>query len=205
MVVVANDKNLELADEFGHERLEFPNTYLGDKWNAGYVWGGQNGFDHLMPVGSDSLLDPELILHWLGLDEDLTRIPYSSHYAVVRSDGRRRIDCVVTKGGGGGMMLPKHLLAPLQYRPVEGGRQKGCDGSTLRSVSRFRKVRLVPQDLDHRFAVVALQSSMQITSYDRLFARWGVHEERETPLDDLEPVYGADTVAEVKALYATKP
>src|SRR3990172_2234833 len=63
--IVADDENLDLADEFGFQRVEHPNNYLGAKWNAGYR--AARDFDYVMPLGSDSLLDPALVLAWIEL------------------------------------------------------------------------------------------------------------------------------------------
>jgi hypothetical protein len=200
-VVVACDENLELARQQGFEIRHFPNTYLGRKWNAGYEIGARVvGADWLMPIGSDSLLDPALVLNWLKERRNPRHIPYTSHYAVVRKDGRARLDCVVTKTGGGGMMLPAAMLATVGYRPVSPLRQKGCDGSTLRALAPHGP-KLKAWNV-HPLAVVALQSEQQITSYDKLAARWGVGEETETPIQDLEPVYGPELVRDVKRMYA---
>ena len=198
--IVADDVNLELADEFGFERVEHPNTYLGDKWNAGYRAAGEAGFDYVMPIGSDSLLDPALIEAWLALEPDPVRISWTTHYAVMHRSGERRLDCVVTKGGGGGMMMPLSMLAPLDYRPVEARLQRGCDGSTLRSLALYTDVQMRDTDV-HQLAVAALQSEQQITSYDGLQNRWGVHEETDKPILQLRSVYGAKVMHQVARLY----
>jgi hypothetical protein len=200
--IVADDVNLELADEFGFERVEHPNNYLGAKWNAGYR--AAAGFDYVMPVGSDSLLDPALVLKWLELPPDPRRIPFTTHYSVIHRSGRKRVDCVVTRGGGGGMMLSAEQLAPLQYRPVGANLQKGCDHSTLTAVSAYHTVKLTAVDV-HPLSVVALQSAQQITSYDALATRWGVRQRRgPAAIADLERIYGADVRAQVELLYTPK-
>jgi hypothetical protein len=196
-VIVANDENLDLAAEFGFEAVEHANDFLGAKWNAGYMKAAELGADYMMPVGSDSLVDPELILRWLDLEPDPDRITFTTNYAVVHRDGYKRVNCIVTAGGGGGMMLPKELLQPRRYRPVDSNLQKGCDGSTLRNVNG----RLEPCDL-HALAVVALQSEQQITSYDALSLRWGQHQVRGGgAIGDLQAVYGRETIDAVKTLY----
>ncbi len=203
MVVVADDENIDIAHRLGFTPLEFPNKFLGSKWNAGYRKAANLGADWMMPLGSDSLLDPALVAHWLELEPDDSRVPFTTHYAVVHKTGRYRLDCVVTSGGGGGMMFSREQLEPTGFTPVDGKLQKGCDHSTMLALARTREIRFEPHDV-HSLAIVALQTAVQITSYEGLAKRWGTGQVRgKAAVGQLRRVYGNDLADQVADLYQT--
>src|SRR5574337_351116 len=86
-VVVADDENLDVADELGFGTVRRGNRPLGRKWNDGYQLAGEAGVDFVVPFGSDDWIDPAAILAapLPGPDE----IRCFRRSAVVREDGRR--------------------------------------------------------------------------------------------------------------------
>lgn len=59
-VIVADDDNLELADEFGFDTLDFPNDIgLGARFNAGFQYALDRGADYVVHIGSDDWVHPD--------------------------------------------------------------------------------------------------------------------------------------------------
>jgi hypothetical protein len=59
-VVIADDDNLDIAQEHGFEAIEMPNEPLGEKVNAGFELACREGADYVGFVGSDDWLHADL-------------------------------------------------------------------------------------------------------------------------------------------------
>lgn len=200
-VVIADDENLELAREHGFATVERPNDGLGGKFNAGYLFAAAEGVDYVCPVGSDSWLDPGFIAANLpGVDERV--VVCSPHYAVVRADGRTRLQVHVTAEGGVSMFYPTSILRSCGWQPIPREAPRGCDGYTLKAIRAGGPVefRVVEQ---HPLETVAWQSDQQITSYTALRDKWGVGETHR-PFARLERHYPAELVQAMRDLYADR-
>jgi hypothetical protein len=154
-----------------------------------------------MPVGSDSLLDPALILEWLAADPTQTEIMHTHLYSMIHESGGKRIDCHVGSGGGGGMMLPASMVHQARNQLMEPTLQKGCDHATLRTLGQQSRVEMRPHDV-HQWAIMAVRTGQQITSYDGVLRRWGTHEEYDHPLAPVREFYGERIGEQITALYS---
>jgi len=61
-VIVADDENLDIARGLGFDVVEQDNEWLGRKVNDGFEYAFKHGADYIVPIGSDSWLDPEFLL-----------------------------------------------------------------------------------------------------------------------------------------------
>ena len=73
-VVVADDRNLALAREAGFETVKRDNRWLGSRFNDGIEYAGLHGAEWIVPIGSDSWIDPAYFLPgWDGAVERSTK------------------------------------------------------------------------------------------------------------------------------------
>ncbi len=192
-VVIANDKNLSIAREFGFETINAPNDYLSRRFNDGYQYAGENAFDYVCPIGSDSWIDPRLLT--VLPRPDVMQI--SRHYALVREDGEA-ITPLRLQGryGFACFVLPTRMLEQRSYRPCPEDLQSGCDGALFRGFKQLFVIRRELGPLD----IVAFRSPIQITPYERLVKRHrGV--ERPEPWLWLRKRYPAELVDATEALH----
>src|ERR1051325_10020747 len=61
-VVVADDENLDLARERGFARVEQDNEWLRRRFNDGIEYAAYQGATRIVPIGSDSWIDPDYLL-----------------------------------------------------------------------------------------------------------------------------------------------
>lgn len=198
-VVVADDHNLDIATELGFERVRRDNRYLGRRFNDGYEYAARELLaTHVVPLGSDSWIDPAFLAETIPTQDDTTAI-YSRHYAKIRKDGLQRQQLWVTYIGGVTMCLPTRMLRKSKYRPCGERLPKGCDGSTIRKVREQPGVEFRTHEV-HDLEQVGLCSDKQITRYEDLFARWGVGVASD-PWEGLENVYGTEIVRDAQKFY----
>jgi len=204
-VVVADDENIELANQHGFATVVTKNDYLGRKWNEGYQLAAREGADYVCPVGSDSWLDPEFIISYLNEPWEGRVVVSSRHYSVVHETGRKRGQFLVEYEGGTTMFFSTESIRHCRYRPVRERIQSGCDGSTLQSLNLPGKPTFLINEA-HQLETVAFQTSPQITSYDNLVKRWGVGEttNQAKVFTDLEAHYPKPLVDEMRVLYKAR-
>jgi len=174
-VVIADDENLDAAQEFGFETIASPNDFLSRRFNDGYQYAGENGFDYVCPIGSDSWIDPRLLER---LPDRVMQV--SRNYAIVREDGRR-IAQLKLRGdyGFGCFTMPTRMLRKFRYRPCAENLEKGCDGSLYKALYRDRPPTVTIRELS-ALDIVAFRSEIQITPYERLLKRHSGVELRNT-------------------------
>lgn len=208
--VIADDENLDLAREHGFATVERPNEVtrgrhvveaLGAKFNDGYLFAASEGVDYVCPIGSDSWLDPAFILRYITspfakLDHEVI---YSRHYAVVRPDGKRRAQLLVTYEGGTTMFYPTGALKACGYKPIPDEAKRGCDGHTIASIKAGGEPKFVVCE-NHTLETVSFQSELQVTNYDALIDRWGVGE-TDKPFAGLHDHYPETLVQQVRKFY----
>lgn len=199
-VIVGDDANMEVAEEYGFECVQYPNDRgVGAKFNKGYRHAIRTGeATHVMAIGSDSWLHPDALSDapWtkrgcLGL------IGLSS----VSPFGDERIDLQIKypAGFGVGMVYPSYAIE-------EGGGasahlNSGIDTSTWQRCGRGRVqiefLRNVPQ------GYVNFHSPQEsITDY---YAVRGTHRRHLTtnePWRHLVDAYGEENVRAVQGVYA---
>lgn len=201
LVVVADDDNLDAAEENGFVTIEHENR-LGAKLNAGYQWAAEHGFDYVCAVGNDSWMHPDRF-RWLPAPDALL---CTRNYTVVSPDGAEQAWLKLSYDGGtGSRVIPTRWLAGCGYRPVHDSQTSGCDTATLLAICRNveRAPHLVYTDL-HPYEVVGFQSpDEQITKWGA-WTRHFLHE-MQKPFHGLAAHYPGDLVAAVRDHYAAVP
>lgn len=189
-VVIADDENLDIARGLGFETIERDNRWLGRKFNDGQEWAGRHGADWIVPIGSDSWVDPA---YFLPLPSPrFTRT--SRMYSPVRPD--RLAILRVGKVGAGPHMFHRSLMTRSGFRPAPDEIMRNTDHLTIRGLDR--PPRWQWRDL-HPLQYVGFRVPPFITQYERLVARWGVSESTE-PFEMLAEHYPADLVDRVRAI-----
>lgn len=183
-VVIADDANLDIARGLGFDTVETDNDHgLGRKFNDGYEYAVAQGATWIVPIGSDSWIDPAFFLPLP--TERPTRVRSSHLYAAATYERMVVCNVATERCPAGPYMFHRDLLARANYRPTEDDLYRNLDSSTI---SRLQPFRWVHRD-DHPLQYVGFRHPKQhITSYDRLRDRWGV-EEYTDHWDRLKEVY----------------
>ena len=189
-VVVADDENLDIARGLGFETVERDNTWLGRKFNDGQEWAGKHGADWIVPIGSDSWVDPR---YFLPLPHP-SRTGSSHMYAPVQPD--RLAILRVGQVGAGPHLFHRSSMLRSGFRPAPDRISRNTDHLTIKGLDR--PPRWVWHDV-HPLQYVGFRVPPFITQYDRLLFRWGVSE-RLDPFDALREHYPGDLVDRVEAL-----
>lgn len=191
-VVVADDRNLALAAAAGFETVRRDNRWLGRKFNDGIEYAGRNGAEWIVPIGSDSWIDPAYFLPLPSASETRTSGAYC---AVTRS----RLGVLDVGGNGAGpYMFHRSLLEPSGFRPAEDRRRRGIDGSTIRGILDRG---LDPHWTDYRvhpLQYIGFRGFPLLNSYERLMKRWGTVEHAD-PWEQLARHYPAELVTAARA------
>jgi hypothetical protein len=169
-VVVADDANADTAEELGFDTVRVPNYALGRRFNDGIEYAAQHGADWIVPIGSDSFLDPAYVYP---LPEP--GMMRTSRLYAIAEPGRLGQLRIRSSPGVGPYMIPRTHLPP-SLRPAGDWKKKGVDSSTLRGLRRGLRHEFV--DL-HPWQYVGFRSQPQMNSYDKLYGRLGVAEEHE--------------------------
>jgi len=71
-IIVSDDENLDIAQEYGFPTIEHDNFDLGARFNAGYRYAAAQGADVFVHIGSDDWVHPDAfnVLNEHSLDED---------------------------------------------------------------------------------------------------------------------------------------
>jgi hypothetical protein len=192
-VVVADDANADTAEELGFDVVRVPNYALGRRFNDGIQYAAQHGADWVVPIGSDSFLDPAYLYP---LPEP--GVMRSSRLYAIAEPGRLGQLRIRSSPGVGPYMIPRNHL-PSSLRPAGEGKKKGVDRSTLLGLRHGLHREIVEL---HPWQYVGFRSWPQMNSYDKLYGRLGVAEEHEVA-ERLSEYYPADLVN--RALDACAP
>lgn len=186
----------------GFEWVEHENLPVARKWNAGYAWARRLGCTHVMAVGSDSWLDPEMIAN-VPLHPD--RATAITGLSAFKEDGTERFDLFIRypAGFGVGMIYPMAALGP---EPVEPSKNKGSDSSC------WRRSKLNAGLVDFRKPVKCsylnfASPDVQITPYKNLnvHRRVSLLERRPAHVfGDLRARYDDDLVDLIEGFYAAR-
>jgi hypothetical protein len=189
-VVIADDENLDLARARGFDTVEAPNV-VSDKFNAGMEFAGKHGAEWIVPIGSDSWIDPA---YFLGLRAGTTRT--GQLYCHVTADrlGEARVR---HPAGAGPYVFHRSLLEPSGFRPAKLGLMRRVDSST---VAGLGPIKWLPYHL-HPYQYVGFRVKPFITSYETLMRRWGVAE-HDDPWAILARHYPADLVERARSALA---
>ena len=189
-VVIADDENLDIARGLGCATVEAPNV-VASKFNDGMEYAGKNGADWIVPIGSDSWIDPAFFLPI----PDVTVTRTSALYAAVQH--HRIAQLVVSPKNPDHMAGPyvfhRSLLEPAGFRPSAEDSVM-VDTSTVSGIVRAtgKGVPWKTHDV-HPFQYVGFRVEPMMTSYHSLRRRWLVRE-RPDPWHVLRRYYPADLV-----------
>ena len=189
-VVIADDLNADIADSLGFDVLRKPNYALGRKFNDGIQYAAQHGADWIVPIGSDSFIDPA---YFLPLPKPKV-MRSATLYAIAEPTRLGRCKIRTAKGVGP-YMIPRRFL-PRTYRPANDRLTHGVDGSTLRGLRGPMRRQVV--DL-HPYQYVGFRhhgkdaDHPQINHYDRLYRLIGVGQDKDV-VERLSQHYDADLV-----------
>lgn len=206
-VVVADDENLDVADELGFATVRRRNRPLGRKWNDGYELACSPALNphpatHVIPFGSDDWIDPAFVLQG-GLPER-GHIRCARESAVVREDGSRLARLRIGYPAGDGVRIfHARLFEPFDWRPAAEDASRALDTSVW---SRLKSRPVVPEivyfDL-HPLQIVDFKSpDGQLNTYAACRSHLaGANAETRDPWGTLERVYGAEPVQEMRSVY----
>jgi hypothetical protein len=201
-IVVADDRNLAVAEELGFGTVRQRNAPLGRKLNDGIEFAAMSGVDYVVYLGSDDWVDAALFLDL----PDQGTVRCSRLSAVVREDGRRLAPLKVRYFGGDGVRItPVPLLEAVRFRPAEEDRARAMDASTFtklrRALGRPPDVRYL--DL-HPLQIVDFKSERgQLNDYRGCVSAYANGPETDDPWGELGRIYPAAAVDEIRAAYAT--
>jgi hypothetical protein len=187
-VVIADDANLDIARSCGFEVVERDNRYLGRKFNDGMEYAGTHGATWIVPIGSDSWIDPAYLLPLPEPGETRT----SPLYTVVMAN--RLAELRVKDGRGAGpFMIHRDLLAPCGFRPSKDDLPRGIDTATLRGIRAKGGVIEWRERNLHAYQYVGFRGKPTLSSYGYLKGHHGVRE-RLNPWAVLTAHYPVDLV-----------
>jgi hypothetical protein len=194
-VVIADDANLDLARERGFDTVEQDNEWLGRKFNDGFEYACRNGASRIVPIGSDSWIDPAYFLPMTTLRYTRT----SRSYCVVTADrlGELRVD---DAKGAGPYVLPRLVFRASGFRPAEDEKNHGIDRSTIKGIRP--KPRWLQRDV-HPYQYVGFRGIPHLTPYQTLMDAWGVAE-HTNPWGILAQHYPADLVERARLVLANQ-
>lgn len=186
-VVVADDDTLDVARLLGFDTVRQNNDWLGRKFNDGIEYAAKHGATWIVPIGSDSFVDPA---YFWPLPEDKAQIVRTSQlYAPVELNR-----LAITRVGGqknpaGPHMFHRDLLKWRRFRPMPDQIKRNTDSNTLKALPPFRwEFRDV-----HELQYIGFRAKPYITEYGTLVERWGINEYSD-PWERLAKVYPKDLV-----------
>ena len=178
-----------MARKRGFHVVERDNKWLGRKFNDGMEYAGKHGAEWIVPIGSDSWIDPRYILPLPDPSETRT----SPLYAVVTS--AKIAELRVKDGRGAGpYMFHRSLLEPLGFRPAKDELPRGIDTSTLRGIRSMGLTVNWSERNVHSLQYVGFRCKPYLSSYGYLLGHHGVRE-RVNPARVLSRVYPPSLVA----------
>jgi hypothetical protein len=206
--IIGDDPFFEtLADELGFHWVRSSNHPLGRKWNDGFEAASNAGADHLVPFGSDDVIDLNLLLEPMPSGR---QIRCCRQTAVVSPDGRQIAELAVNYPGGDGVRIwTRETLEQVGFRPANDRRDRGIDGSMndhLLAVTG-RRPEYVYADL-HPLQVIDFKTDTpdQRTS----FRACASGEDRRVPVldvrgdfwDEVAEIHSAEFVDRARAVYS---
>lgn len=196
-VVVADDANLDIARELGFATVKQDNRWLGRKFNDGIEYAYRHGAQWVVPIGSDSWIDP---WYFRELPPDVPDVVRTSRlYAPVEANRLAILEVGGDENPAGPHMFHRDLLAK-RPRPMPDKISQGTDHHTLRSLRPFHWQFQNVQRLQY----IGFRAPPFITKYDNLWQKWGV-KEYDDPWVRLAKVYDADLVERAERVMRLQP
>lgn len=188
-VVIADDENLDTARALGFETVRQNNDWLGRRFNDGIEYAAKYGAEWIVPIGSDSWIDPGYLLPLP--NAHVTRT--SSRYAAVEIDRMAVLEVSNPRNPAGPHMIHRSRLRH-RLRPAVDEIKRGVDSSTIKGL---RNNQWEHRDL-HALQYIGFRHPPLITPYHRLKLHWGVRETSD-PWTELAQVYPIDLVERARA------
>ncbi len=189
-VVIADDENLDIARSLGCHTFERDNEMVGRKFNDGMEYAGKQGAEWIVPIGSDSWIDPAYFLNPTRPRHTRT----SEAYCSVTKDTLAELWVSPNRlaHSAGPYVFHRNLLAPSGFRPsAEDSRM--VDTSTISGIERSvdHPVRWRPYTL-HPFQYVGFRVPPMMTAHASLVRRW--FKSDHEPWSTLARFYPSDLV-----------
>lgn len=202
-VVIADDENLETAQDLGFATVRRDNRALGRKWNDGYQLACDPRYnpepaDYVVPCGSDDWVDPAIFRQLPRPD----RIVAFRQIAVVNEERTRISRLRVGYNGGAGIrIIPRQLIERVGYRPAEEDRKRAIDTSTLAGFYRVlgRQPTVDYADV-HPLQIVDWKSAGEQLNTYAMLRGYRRGEESPDPFGELAGVYPVEAIEEMRAL-----
>jgi hypothetical protein len=192
-VVVADDDNLDTAQKFGFSTVKTNNDWLGRKFNDGIEYALQHGATWVVPIGSDSWLDPWYLRELPPEVPDVVRT--SELYSPVERDRLALLRVGGDANPAGPHCFHRDLLARRKGRPMPDRINRNTDSNTLKALRPFRWQKNDVQPLQY----IGFRVKPYITEYEALWRAWG-QVEHEQPWQMLKRYYDADLVDRAQAV-----
>lgn len=189
-VVIADDENLDIARAAGFATIERDNEALGRRFNDGMEYAANNGAEWIVPIGSDSFIDPAYFLPLPSPDKTRTSAIYAAVTAAELAELR-----VGGHLGAGPRMFHRDLLEPSGFRPAQDSLKRSIDHSTIRGIGSL--IRWERRDL-HPLQYIGFRMAPFITSYSTLVRMWAI-DVHPKPWGMLERRYPPELVARARA------
>lgn len=197
-MIVADDENLETARDLGFAWVERDNRQLGRKINDGYELAGREGFEFMVPFGSDDWVDPA----WIQLPED-DEVSCARMSSVVNEEATLLAPLRIPYEAGDGVRVyPRALLEKCRFRPAGEDTHRAIDTGTWERVRRLTRVTFTYTDL-HPFQIVDWKSKTQLNSYKRCLDFQDGPE--VDPWEVLADHYPPEALADMQAVYGLVP
>ena len=186
VVLVADDENLDIAAEYGFDAVEQKNV-LGLKVNDGIEYACDKDADYVTFIGSDDWIHPDFF-------DALPSAPavreplIAGHYISVIDMHKGTLRRLGVRGpeGVSPYLIPRWMLEPSGYRPVDDTADRGMEG-LLRTG--------LPAGIDrvfhdpHQLTRVDFKTGENMTPYARISKLLGHGPEIEQPWDHLATRY----------------
>jgi len=215
-IIVADDDNLDIADEYGFPTVELDNSDLGERFNASYRYAAAQGADILVHIGSDDWVHPDAfdILAREDITKDEPMPDPAPGKPVVWRKGpqivaQRRLTLVdMNTGLGRGCfvhgrfgcipwLIPRVMFEPFDFAPIPPGHMRGIDGALIRAFHPRPIFRFQDDATDNW--CVDFKTSVNVTQYESIADTLGIEDEQE-PWERLARSYPADLVAMARSL-----
>lgn len=202
-VIVADDENLDIAQQYGFDTVEMGNDDLGERFNAGYRHAAAQGADIFVHIGSDDWVHPDVfdILDRVDLADEPVPDLSVSGWAVWRPapqaagmtslflvDLPRRMARKCHVNGRFGCipwLIPRKALEPSGFSPISAGLTRGIDGALVFGMNP--RPNWIFQESQPEWCV-DWKTDVNVTPYKGVAAALGVGDEVE-PWDALMRFY----------------
>jgi glycosyltransferase involved in cell wall biosynthesis len=201
-VVIADDENLDTADEFGFGTIRRNNLFLSRRFNDGIQLACDRSLnprpvDYVVPLGSDDWIAAEVLFD---LPRPNTVVGFKT-ISFVREDGRELTSRFLDYDGGAGIRIyPRAILKRLAYRPADEDRVRGCDTSIWVNLQRTIAFRVEYPTIDTRQIVDWKSTGSNRNAYAEVAGRWRGSAPAD-PFEALAGVFPAEALEEMATHY----